>query len=266
MSLWFLLWLFLSLTLLYFFGWTLYIIQRQKKAWSAFAKKYGLRYFAGGFSEAPQMEGVIDEYAFSFFPAQYELGDVRHSRKMTAIEMTLKSDVPFDGFIASGMLIDASKGAGLPHETKPLHGGWNDENIILTDKIGSMQAYLTEERMEIINRWLKLKNSWFLLGFRNDVFLLRIDTPSPLDNPKKINALVKKLLQDVPALELKQGEASMLQIAAAKTVSVAREKLPGDIENAAPLTLELEDDDAANAEQGNTQSPQSDGTPSSNKE
>ena len=96
--------------------------------------------------------------------------------------------------------------------------------------------------------------------------MLRIDTPSPLDNPKKINALVKKLLQDVPALELKQGEASMLQIAAAKTVSVAREKLPGDIENAAPLTLELEDDDAANAEQGNTQSPQSDGTPSSNKE
>lgn len=247
MSVWFLLWLFLSLTLLYFFGWTLYILQRQKKAWAAFAKKYGLRYFAGGFSEAPQMEGVIGDYAFSFFPAQYELGDVRHSRKMTAIEMTLKSEVPFDGFVASGMLIDASKGAGLQHEIKPLHGQWDDTNIVLTDKIGSMQAYLTEERMEIINRWLKLKNSWFLLGFRNDVFLLRIDTPNPMDNPKKINALVKKLLQDVPVLELKKGEASMLQIAAAKTATAQDKTLSDDGGDIASISLELEDEEQKNA-------------------
>ncbi len=138
------------------------------------------------------MEGVIDDYEFSFFPAQYELGDVRHSRKMTAIEVTLKSSVPCDGFVASGMLIDAAKTANLPHEYKPDYEAWNDEAIILTDKPGAMEKYLTETRLEIITRWMKVKNAWVLLGFRNDVFLLRVDLPLPLDNPKKLIRWLRK--------------------------------------------------------------------------
>lgn len=221
MSVWFLLWLFLSLTLLYFFGWTLFIIHRQKQAWSVFAKKKGLRYVAGGFSEAPQMEGVVDDYAVSFFPAQYELGDVRHNRKMTAVELTLHGDMPFEGFIASGMLIDAAKTAGLPQEVKPKHEKWNDQNIVLTDNIAAMEAYLTPERLEVVTRWMNMRNIWFLLGFRNGLFLMRVDTPNPLDNPKRINAMLKTMLKDAQILELKASEETALKRAQSTASSQA---------------------------------------------
>lgn len=211
MSVWFLLWLFLSLTLLYFFGWTLFVLWRQKKAWRLFAQKRKLRFTPGNLGEAPEMDGVIGDYPFAFFPAQFELGDVRHSRKMTAIEIVLKTMPPFEGFIASGLLVEAVKTSELQHEIKPDHKDWDDQNIALTNHIAAMKAYLTPERQAIVTKWMNTKNIWFIIGFRNGTHLLRVDTPLPLDDPKKVNALVKRLLADIPALEVLDEEKAKLQ-------------------------------------------------------
>ena len=219
---------------------------RQKKAWKAFAAKYKLRYVPGSFSEAPQMDGVINDYALSFFPAQYEVGDVRHNRKMTAIELTLKSEMPFDGFIASGLLIEAAKMADLPHEFKPSYEGWNNDNIVLTDKPGSMQAYLTPARMDLIMQWMKMSNVWFILGFRNGLFILRVDIANPLDSPKKMGALVKKIIKDAAAFELDGAEGSLLRVAGAqvKAQPILSTTSESSQEENGGLTLELEDDEA----------------------
>lgn len=233
MSFWFLIWLFLSLTLMIFFVWMLFVIYRQKKGWRFYAQKRGLRYVKGAFSEPPQMEGMIDGYNVSFFPAHYELGDVRHSRKMTAIEVTLKTQMPFDGFVASGMLVDAVRLAALPVEYRPDHEGWPVEAVVATNDEEAMRSYLGSERLAMIVKWIRRKNVWFLLGCRSDVFLLRIDTPLPLDNPKVINGLVKSILKDVAALEVADADLHMLRMA-------------GDLRRSqAPAVVEAQDLDAS---------------------
>ncbi len=246
-SIWFLLWLFLSLTLLYFFGWTLLILYKQKRAWKLFAKKRDLRYEGGKFSDAPSMAGDIEGYEFSFFPAQYEIGDIRHNRKMTAIEVTLKNKPPFEGFVASGLLVETIKLAELPHEFTPEHEKWKGDSLVVTDNVAAMSSYLTSDRQEVVTRWMLKNNIWFLIGFRNDVYVLRIDTPLPMDNPKKINALVKMILKDIPSFEVSDNENVRLQIAVSRDSSAAVSSVKPQIELSGDdisVDLELETDDS----------------------
>jgi len=234
-NIWFFIWLLLSAALLYFLGWTLLILVRQKRAWKAFAKKYKLRFKSRSFEEAPEMNGTIKDYSISFFTSEHIVVEGRSTRKMTAIEVNLQSKMPVDGAIASGKMVDIIReGFQGYEEYRPKLKGWSKDYIALGESKAVLAEYLSEDRWKALKALLDMKGTWVTLLFKTGVTILRIDTPYPLDSLKMLESTTKKMLSAAKELELKAGESAHLK---------SREVL----KSSQAVSLELDDDGAAPA-------------------
>lgn len=247
MNIWFLIWLGLSGALLYFLGWTLYILFRQKNAWRAFAAKTKLRYNAPTMTGSPELSGILNGYTVSLFSGEHISDDSRGTRKLTAIEIQISSRIPFDAAIASGGMVKIARGLGLKEEMRPQNPAWNDSWIAASNVVPALEVYLSADRLSALCDLMKMKNTWVILIFRADTALLRLDTPDPLDDAKKIGSLMKKITDAAAVLELKPGEEGRLkQIIATRPVRVG--KIDAKKETAG-LTLALEDEESGDAQE-----------------
>lgn len=243
MSIWFLLWLLLSAGLIYFLGWTLYILYRQKKAWKGYAKRHKLRYRSAQMLSAPEVSGTIGDYTVSLFTGEHVSEDVRRSRRLTAIEVQLSSVMPVEGGIASGGMVDLIRQMGFKEEYRPKHPGWDKSFIASSASRPVLEAYLIPERLDVLTKLMKVKNSWVILIFREDTMLLRFDTPDALDSVQKIDRIVKKMVEAAKILELGSGEGGRLKSEQTKKreKEVSLQVDEADLEAAG---LQLEDDAA----------------------
>ena len=202
MNIWFLLWLLLSGALLYFFGWTLFILHRQKLAWRDFAGKRKLRFQPRAFLEAPEISGLVDDYSISLFTAEHAAPDARSNRKMTAFEIKLKSRMPFAGGIASGGMVPLVQRLGLREEYRPASAAWKDSYIASGDSRAGLESYLTPPRLAALEALMQMKNAWVIFVFRDDVSLLRLDMADPLDSAKKLEFVTRKMIETARVLEI----------------------------------------------------------------
>lgn len=217
MNIWLLIWLFIAAVLLYFFGWTLYILFQQKRAWQAFAKKAKLRYKPGRWQESPDMSGNYNGTTISYFTGEHISPDVRGSRKLTAIEVSLSSKMPFEGGVASRGMVEFIKTMGFKEEILPQNPKWKSEYIATSNTPYALQSYLTDTRLEALFSLMRIKNAWVILIFKEDTMLLRLDTPDPLETEKKLEAITKRMVEVAKRLELEQGEAQRLKEDALRT-------------------------------------------------
>lgn len=238
MSIWFLIWLLLSIVLLGFMGWTLLILHNQKQGWGKYAKSKKLRFKISGMFGSPEMSGVLNDYTFSFFTGEHVLQEGRSMRKMTAVEVSLSSRMPFDCAVGSGGMVSLIRPLGLKEEITPQHPEWKNTSIAVSASRPGLESYLTPERLESIMSLMKIKHAWVIFIARGDVMLLRFDTPDPLDNPKKIELLVQKMTAAAKTLELRPGEMETLKIAMNR--SVQRNAALKDSKGQNEISLELE--------------------------
>jgi len=215
-SVWFFLWLFLSGALLYFLGWTMFILLRQKQAWKIFAAQKKMRFKSTTFLGSPEISGTIDNRPVSFFVGEHLTADARSSRKLSAIEIKLASKMPIEGGIASGGMVALVQSLNLKEEIRPDHPNWDKNYIAVASNRAALAAYLTNERIEALTSLMKIRNGWVIVIFRGDVMLLRYDTPDPLDTLEKLNKILQKILDVAGILELKPGEEGLLKSEAAK--------------------------------------------------
>ena len=241
MSIWFFVWLLLSATLLYIMGWTYFILHRQRQAWSAYAKRKHLRYKQNGNLDSPEMNGTIGAYTVSLFTGEHIADDRRNTRKLTAIEVQLSSVMPVEGGIASGGLVDIVREVSFKEEYRPKHERWDKSYIVSADSRGAMEIYLTKERLDVLTDLMAMKSAWTILIFKGDMTLLRIDTPDPLDNRKKLESLIAKVLEAAAALELKDGEGRMMKEQQIRRAA-GQISLEIDDESLKNIGLELDDD------------------------
>lgn len=213
MSVWFFIWLGLSLALLYFMVWTLYILYRQKRAWKAYAAKMKLRYTPRNLLDSPQISGVAYGHTVALFSAEHATTDARGGRKLTAIEVTLKSPSPFDAILASGGMVEIGRSVNLGGEIKPGSKDWSPEWLAAASSALALEAYLTPERVEALVSIMKIKNAWIIFVMRGGTTLLRLDTSDPLDAVGKIDRILKRLTDIAAVLELKPGEEIRLKAA-----------------------------------------------------
>ncbi len=211
LSIWFVLWLLLSLVLIYFFGWTLFILLKQKKAWKAYAVKNNLRYSTKKVLSSPEISGALGDYTVNLFTGEHMAEDARSSRKLTAVEIQLSSTLPVEAGIANGEMISFIQKFCFKEEMRPKYKDWDNSYIASSDDKVILEKYLTKERFEALMSLMKVKNAWTLLAFRKDISLLRFDTPDPLLSVKKIDSLVNQMLKTAAILELKDGEAEHLK-------------------------------------------------------
>lgn len=216
MSVWVLIWLCLSGALLYFMGWTLFILYRQKKVWKAFANRHALRYKAATMTAPPEISGVFDGYTISLFTGEHIAPDIRKTRKMIAMEIKLPDVLPAGGGVASGDMVPFLQQMNFKAECRPGHPDWDKGWIAMSDHTGVLQDYLSVPRLEALMGLMRLKGASAILVFRGDVALLRLDRPDPLDKLPKIEALVRKMTAAARVLDFHPGESASLKALALK--------------------------------------------------
>jgi hypothetical protein len=247
-SLWFFLWLLLSVALVGFLAWTAYILFRQKRAWKAYAKKYKLRYTPGRLFDSPEMAGPMGDYTVSLFTGEHIAGDARTTRKLTAVEIQLFSNMPFEGAVASNGMVEFTKDLGLGEEVRPDHKGWDKSYIATSDNKAALAEYLNKDRLTSLTDLMKTPNAWVIFVFRGDMTLLRFDTPEPLDMPQDIDKIVKRMLEAAKVMELDEGEGRRLKAAVVKKPKKEKSLDVKDGDLNTGLSLEEEDEQSADSE------------------
>ena len=203
-------WVLLSGALLVFLGWTVGILIRQKKAWKQFSKARKMRYSVSGLMMSPEVTGVIDGYSVSLFVGEHETEQSRTPRKMSAIEVMLKSTMPVPLALGSGNMVRLIQGLGYAQEYRPDVKGWNKDYIAQSPSENAMRKYLTESRLKSLLKLMAVKNAWVILISDGKETLLRLDTPDPLDDVAQIDKLVKGMIKVAKLLELEKGEDDVL--------------------------------------------------------
>jgi len=242
LNVWLILWVLLAVSLIAFMVWTFSILMRQKRAWSIYAEKRKLRYKSNGLSESPELSGVMGDHTVALFPSEHLSEDARGVRKLTAIEINLNCVMPVDGGIATKGMIPILKTLQFKHEYSPKHKSWNKSYVASSDNKNVLKAYMSDERVSAMCDLIEIEHSWFILVFKGDAMLLRIDLADPLHNPKRLDQVLKKMLKVAAVLELKKGEGKILKSealkSAAKGVSLEVDEDGLD----APVGLVLEED------------------------
>lgn len=206
MSVYFFVWLSISLFLISFWAWTLIVVLRQKGAWKLYAEKRGMRFHDTGMFSTPLVSGAVEGYGVSLFASEHSELDARSSRRLTAIEVSLQSTLPFLCTAASGGMVHVVDAFDIRHEYKPSVKGWDNSYILRTSDLKMAQAYFSLERMEKILALMAIDRSWVILAFVGDRGILRLDTPYPIDNPKDLDQLIKQMIAAARCLEMKKGE------------------------------------------------------------
>lgn len=238
----FLLWSFISTFLLGFWLWSSYVLYKQKTGWRAYAEKRKLRYEGGGFYESPKISGVMDGYSMVAFTGDHTEFDARLQRRLSGIEVSLHTCLPGQTVLATGGMVEIVSILSLPQEYKPEYKGWDDSYVIRSQDYGAAVAYFTPERMEALLSLTKIKNLWIVLVFLDGQGLLRVDLPDPVVEPKRLDMILKKMIEVASVLELKKGE----DIAIVRKARDVRDSHVHKIKDEAVvsgLTLELEDEE-----------------------
>ncbi len=240
LTFWFLIWLALSVGVLGFAGWTVFVLQSQKLTWQNFAKKYKLRYTAKAFLQSPDVSGTVEGYTVDLFSGEHVAEDFRGTRKLSAMEIKLSSTMPFEAAIGSGGMVPVIRQLNMKEELTLEHEGWSPSFIAASNNKPALQAYMTPERLAALTGLMKIKNSWVIFIFRGDTMLLRFDTADALHEMPKLEKLLQKMIAVARVLELGKGEEARLKMAEAQKPAPGVVVLKADDQNLGG-GLELED-------------------------
>lgn len=202
MSIGFFLWLIFTIAILGFAWWGLHVQLLQKRAWEVFASKYKLKYRSNKFHEAPEMEGFFGD----FYMRAYEADDADSTgrkRKALAFEMELRHAFPFAMLICRRAEQAVFRQANLEHRIKMTdHPNWNAENLIGTENEALTKAWLIPERLDALQDIFSVPAAkpLFIAGPDRAAIILQME--EPLNDPRKINALAKRLSKAAEILEV----------------------------------------------------------------
>ncbi len=188
------------------FGWSLVILQQQKRAWSAFAKKHNLSYLPGKLVEAPAIRGAIFGYQVAFFPDFQATQDQRNQRLITTLEFGLGESGLVGGIVASPDY--AAFAASLPYadNIEIDYPGWDKTRIIRTDNPDLFRKYLTPERLEFLQGVMAMKNSTVLMYFDEVDAILHIETTDPIRDAGRMEKVVQKITNSFAKMKLSAAE------------------------------------------------------------
>ena len=217
-AVWILLWIVFSVVILGTTFWSLIIQFQQKKTWEAFAKKAGLKYMKGTFSGPCAVEGVLDGYDISLFTAEQQNADTRTNKKVTGLQVNAN-----EGFV-DGLA------CGTPEMRtfiKSLDGikrhdmadkKWDKNFLISARNTDAVNLFLTDERLEAIQKMLKVNNADVILLMDSNEGVYRIETSNPLTDLDQLEKMVKATIARYKKLSVsKEEEAKFKKLYEAPT-------------------------------------------------
>jgi len=148
---WIFLWVVLSIFVMGVFFWSMFILQQQKRAWFAFAKKSGLKYEAGAYTDPPVISGIVKGYKVTFFTDSLRTQDVRGRRFVTTIEVEMGDGMPTVAALATQDFADFLSPLRLPLSWQPPGEDWQKNYIIKTRSTDRLVRYLTKARLKVLS-------------------------------------------------------------------------------------------------------------------
>jgi len=203
---WIFLWVVLSIFVMGVFFWSMFILQQQKRAWFAFAKKSGLKYEAGAYTDPPVVSGIVKGYKVTFFTDSLRTQDVRGRRFVTTIEVEIGDGMPTVAALATQDFADFLSPLRLPLSWQPPGEDWQKNYIIKTRSTDRLVRYLTKARLKVLSDLFSMKNAATLFFFDEQACILRIETPDPLRDPDRMERIAKRVYSAVDVLLLAPEE------------------------------------------------------------
>jgi hypothetical protein len=208
MSHWFwYVWIFLSVFVLSVYSWSLKILYDQKKSWKQFADKFKLTFDKGKMTGPPTVNGLYSGYRVYLYTDSEETLDVRGRRFITVLEIELGQGLPVGSAIGTSstqsFLLSLTN---FTQDLTPVSENWRDDYIIRTQNKMMLQKYLTEERLKAINDIFSMNVTGAIFLFDDQDAVVRIHASDPLRNPKKIEALLNKVIGYIQPLKISKQD------------------------------------------------------------
>ncbi|HCK32633.1 MAG: hypothetical protein CMH32_01515 [Micavibrio sp.] len=195
MSVGFFIWFIVTVLILGFVWWSVRIQSLQKKAWKAYADKYDLDFKENKFFEAPSMQGYLEDYYIQAMEG-LELDFGGRKKRPILLKLSLRHELPFTLFICKRSEQVVFQQVNMPERVK-LKGEkglkWDAKNLVGTDDTELALAYMTPERMEMVQKVLDVPYSRgaFISSMDEAFFILQMD--KPLTDPRQLSAIFKRL-------------------------------------------------------------------------
>ncbi|MEM9469904.1 MAG: hypothetical protein AAF988_07055 [Pseudomonadota bacterium] len=147
------------------------------------------------------VEGVLDGYDIQLFTAEQQNIDSRKNRKVTGLQ--INANKGFIDSIAAGSQemrafiksLDALKRHDLDNKK------WDKNLIIYSRNPEQVDTYLTDERLKVIQKMLKIKNANVILLLDENEGAYRIETSNPLTDLEQLEKMVKSVLANYKKLD-----------------------------------------------------------------
>ena len=202
LNIWFLLWVFLTIFILGFFGWSFFILLRQKKAWAEFAQKNKLSLIKTKLFASNAATGTMAGFPFYLYSEEQTVGQTGTRRYRTIVQFELKAPMPAQGIVSSAESATFAKSLSLKEAYEPTFGFWNKDIIVLTDNKEALASYMTEERCKSFVALMTIKSIACILIFDPQNTYLRFETPDAFDDAKKLDRFVSKAAEHAKILSI----------------------------------------------------------------
>jgi len=236
---WFwLIWLVFSAFILSIYAWSLRVLFQQKKAWKEFAKKYDMEYRPGRLTEPPYITGNYKKHRIFLYTSIQITEGVRGQRFVTTIEIELGQGLPVPAALGTKDVGYLILGLRFNMEFVPDSDHWKSSYVLRTTNTAMLHKYLTEERLETLDRLFTMNNAAVLFFFDPVEAVLRIETSDPLKKSEKIEKILDRILHDMKKLKITAKEHKEIEKAANDLVP------PGSIEVELSPVEEANNEDA----------------------
>lgn len=208
-----------ALIAIFVFGasiWSYRILMQQKKCWSAFGKKYNMEYQAGKLMDSPSLKGKIDGRTVLLYTDVQQTPDMRGQRYVTTIELELGEGVPASIAVGTSGLAGFINDLALKKDFVPDHADWKKGTeeeagyLMRTRNLSKLKAYMTAERIDVLVKLFKMKNSQILFFCDEVDGVLRIETSDPMRNLERMEKIVKRLVRDLNVLAPNSDERALV--------------------------------------------------------
>mgnify|MGYP006276942845 CR=1 FL=1 len=234
MNIWVILWIVLSSILIGIFIWSNKALIDQKKAWKRFAERNKLKYFPNSFLKSPVVSKKFKSTKFRLFSEEQLTNDMTRRRFTTVMEWMMPG-MPTNGIIASEEMKDIVDLANVNDRIKKPRGQWSSKDFIVAEDADVLMPYLTRERLDAMQRIIKIKNGRFIFAFDTNQGVLRLETNDPLLEADKITPIYDKVKEYVDKLiptetDFKECEKIKAQKQPEETAAAEEEEIEQDSE------------------------------------
>jgi hypothetical protein len=157
------------------------------------------------------VEGVLEGYDVSLFTAEQQNNDSRKNRKVTGLQ--INANEGFVDTVAAGTseVRPFIKSLGGLSNHKLESKQWDSNLTIFSRNQSAVRLFLTEERIDIIQKMLQIKSADVILLLDGNEGGYRIETSNPLTDLDQLEKMVKATISRYKKLSVTKEESAALK-------------------------------------------------------